>query len=471
MKPVLNFGINLFFYFLILIFSNNCMLVSYEVSSVKQPSSENAVESGGGNGSTYDGKLTFINTELGFMCENQPAPKSVIRRTESGVWNITVNESTKCAQVDRQILADVFYSEGTLFLKYNNQHYNLDNRMPDESSSLAGLIQYYVVDAMIAATTNDQNPGDRICADITGKCSLQAAIDEAELETLKVTILDLGTGTYVIDKAIFLTSGTLIPSQIRPAVIFQGIDPLNTVIDAGNATQIGGAVQRNVELKNIGFKRGYGGGGLSPGAFTPHTGALAYYKNCNFTEFPAGSGGVIDLNPGDGTLIVEDSKFFNNANYRILNIFGPESVSITNSEFFNNSGYAIDVHNGSWNINILNSKIYNNYVGVHFRKCYSNCSIINTQITGHSQYGLYFEVNANQNEDYFVKDSIISGNGTNGGGANLYSYLEPLASVFLRLENSSLISPSGGNPNCVWGNSNKTINATNSITDDASCGF
>lgn len=135
------------------------------------------------------------------------------------------------------------------------------------------LSQNFVVNTF--ADTVDDNPGDGLCADANGHCSLRAAIMEANASGAGATII-LQSGTYSI----------LIPGggenlgefgdlDIRRSLTIHGVFPGPTILDGNGIDRVldvwDGAV---VTLNNLHITGGDPGAGSLPGTTSQHGGGI-----------------------------------------------------------------------------------------------------------------------------------------------------------------------------------------------------
>ncbi len=236
MKARLLFQISLF---LLVIFAfQNCTQSGQPVFFDKIISSSNSFEAQGGNGGGYEGKLTFLEVKAGFTCENKQAPKSILRRDENKIWYLTVNEKTQCGKVRGLILTDVTYMTGSHRLTYNGIEYILDPEAPwDLNSVLVDYLREFKVAPSADNNSKDWRPGDGICADLNGQCTLQAAVDEANSRPNLGAIILVSAGQYILSQEVAVLSKafTWIKGDSRDTTILNG-GRQTRILSSDNAT-------------------------------------------------------------------------------------------------------------------------------------------------------------------------------------------------------------------------------------------
>ncbi|MEM7537803.1 MAG: choice-of-anchor Q domain-containing protein [Chloroflexota bacterium] len=155
--------------------------------------------------------------------------------------------------------------------------------------------------------TSDASPGDGICADASGACTLRAAIEEANAAsdsdtiTIDSTLLARGTnGVSSPNATVMLTQGPLrIISSLH--IIGSANDPL--VVDAGNQFQVATITGNSiVTIENLVLQNGVAteqGGGI-------YNTATLTLRNATVKNSTAGGSGAGITNSG-GTLVIENS--------------------------------------------------------------------------------------------------------------------------------------------------------------------
>ncbi|MHB8600114.1 MAG: choice-of-anchor Q domain-containing protein [Ktedonobacteraceae bacterium] len=180
------------------------------------------------------------------------------------------------------------------------------------------------------ADTHDANWGNGVCADQQGRCSLRAAIEEADTLPYgsKVTIV-VPTGTYRLLK------GTLRFSAHR-SIMIHGASSKTTIIEGNKTFRIMtiGSPDLFVELGGLTIEMGksnYQGGGID------NYGVLSVTNSAISNNSANGYGGSI-ANESGGTLTVSDSTISNNsANSYGGGIANSGTMIVSNSIISNNA--------------------------------------------------------------------------------------------------------------------------------------
>jgi CSLREA domain-containing protein len=275
--------------------------------------------------------------------------------------------------------------------------------------------------------TTDSNPGDGKCADVNGKCSLRAAIMEANADSNAPVNIYLPSGTYnlSITPIYDQTDGSngelavTTPSNVN----ILGSDPATTIIDGGGLS--GSFFDRilltsnntNVTVSNVTFQNGVNDGSsgelngtdqnanLTSGALSYNAhggGAIAALGNLSLnnvvifqnldTTIDGGVGGGVWVNTG-GNLYINGSTIKSNLEQGYYgggvdcdgNCY-VDSTTITNNAASNDGG-AFDV-DGS--LQLTNSTLSQNtsYLnGGGAIGCYNICNVQNSTITGNKSQG------------------------------------------------------------------------------------
>lgn len=235
----------------------------------------------------------------------------------------------------------------------------------------------------------DVNPGDGLCADVTGSCTLRAAIQEANASAGADTVYLL-SDTYVLTVGAanedLAAEGDL---DITDDLTIIGTGNISTIID-GNATdRIMDVNDARLELKDLTIQNG-----LLPGSYGD-----------------AGAG-VRTLN--DGALFVSGVRFFNNEAFSGGAVYcrGKGYLEITNSEFDTNHANSTDGSFGSGGaIRSLQS------CGVSI----ANSSFSNNTAKG---YGGAIQMQSGElliTTSTFTNNSVISPYNDDGGAISIYS--------------------------------------------------
>lgn len=419
----------------------------------------------GGNGGSYDGKLTFLHVVPGFTCETKKAPKAILRR-DQGIWKLTENQTAKCEAILDQIVTDVQYKEGSSFLNYKGNDFYKENNSPADSGGLINFVDETLVRASADPNSADASPGDGICANAAGVCSLKAALDEANTQNDKSHVIRLEPGTYNINFTILMTSQSFagLYGDDPSTTIIRGGHPVQGMMVSGpNLSFSGTRTLQNVSMNNGNNTAAFSGSGLS-------VLASIHVKNCIFENHNSPFNAVIYSGVSGNHLLVEKTRIRNN-NRTGIQIFGPESVTVVDSEIMNNGAFGLWVDNGSWNIQVLRTSVVGNGMdGIRLHKCYTNCRVENSTIANNVGHGIVIESPPNSfvTDDLIIRNSTLVNNGSVASGRNLYVDMNMnTPGHVLRLENTILSSahPVCSAPSVV----NYGIETYNVISSDAGC--
>ncbi len=428
----------------------------------------NLTASEAGNGSTYEGKLSFLNIQPGFKCEGQIAPKSMLFRNEEKKWFLTVNEKQKCASVSSQPVNDVNYTNGYTTFFYHSDEYNLDLKAPSISLGLPNYLQSFNVSALADVNSSDVTPGDGICANSLGQCSLKSALDEANATLNRPIVIELSPGVYKLTQTL--------ETKANSIVVLHGSSAATTTLDGQNMALIlltstgngfGTTVINGLSLVNGKTANAFSGAAIS------NYGSLSL-KNSIFTNNQSSNGAVYSgLYAFRGDLVVSNSRFDNNKGEG-LTVFGAHSTTVSGSEFTNNIGNAgLFIQNGANNVVVKNSTFaYNASGGIYIFECHVKCEFENNTIAHNGAFGMGVNYSTTSPVTVFVKNSTIVHNGMSAAnGQNIYFTLSgATALATLNISNSIIDSAGSGRSNCSFGgiaSSNTFI--SNSILDDSSC--
>jgi CSLREA domain-containing protein/uncharacterized repeat protein (TIGR01451 family) len=213
--------------------------------------------------------------------------------------------------------------------------------------------------------THDATPGNAVCADSGGQCSLRAAIEEASASGGTTTI-NLPAGTYALS-----LGDLIVGTQANTTITINGAGQLATTITQTQTGRMVFLVNYNVDSnvvftldgvtvtggsENENDPDGFGGNGgaiLAGGSATAPGNALTITNvtfsgnYCSPVSNAGCAGGAIEMT-GGGDLTVANSTFSNNAASKNSGTgFGgainfdngahPGNVSITNSTFTSNT--------------------------------------------------------------------------------------------------------------------------------------
>jgi hypothetical protein len=215
----------------------------------------------------------------------------------------------------------------------------------------------------------DVNVGDGICQDTFGKCSLRAAIEEANAApsddsiTFNIPIADPGynggTGIYTI------TLLSSLPDVISNLTITGPGPKAATITITGNNTfrllNVSTA-SVNLTLNKLAFTGGKMGGGQNAAALEfNNAGTLTL----NDTEFYANTDGssVNTLYSNGATgVVLNRSTFRNNTTSNTLKVVNATTFNVLNSTISNNTG--VGIYNVTTSLAITNSTIADNNTGI-----------------------------------------------------------------------------------------------------------
>jgi CSLREA domain-containing protein len=317
-------------------------------------------------------------------------------------------------------------------------------------------------------TTNDAidaNPGNSICADATGNCSLRAAIQEANALAGADTII-LPDGLYT------LTLGSTLPT-VTTTMTINGSEASSTIIEAStcdpvtlpdNCTPANYRVLNvsdtgNLTIDNVTIRHGQ-----CPDQCIPPIGG------------GEGGGGIKSF----GSLTVTNSLITNNSSPNTGGgIYGRGTTQILNSTFTNNKagwvGGGLDIASDTARATIIGSTFLNNFAkagggGIEFSQGVS--SVLNSTFSN-NRVELYSGGGINNYESTLtVTNSTFSENrAPNGGGIsdNLFGTLFLINNV---IANSLVPDGSGITTDCYRDPSDIIgSNINNLIENSLNCGI
>lgn len=308
---------------------------------------------------------------------------------------------------------------GTPIGGYLERSYTVRAKAPDGSEVLTNFFLEVAEKFPVVASGDsvDINPGDGVCANSVGQCTLRAAIQEAnELPPGIKTIIDLPAGTYSVD-----SSSLLIDSDL----ILRGSDPNDVIIDANvDGTPVMPAVDVSSQVKYFeisGVTIRDAGSTAAPAGTTFGVGVKslaenAVFKNCKIinntaiaTLSAAARGGGI-YHVGSGDFEMDQCEISNN------------TISMPNASSYSSGGGAFIQANS---VTIRNSKVNNN--------------TMTTVSTGASEGGglTIFALTS------LIENSEVSGNSARNFGGGIYYGNRGTDSATIR--NSKLINNTAGN--------------------------
>lgn len=203
--------------------------------------------------------------------------------------------------------------------------------------AMAHLAISYTFTVTTTNDTHDAHPGDGKCADQHGRCSLRAAIEEADaLPSGSQITISVPSGAYG------LMLGTL--NLTANTIIINGASRKTTLVDGNKQfTVMAVSPSVSVSLSRLSIENGYGNGG---GIY--NRGKLAV-STSTFTDnsvvYDDAGGGIFN---DHGTLTVNTSIFTGNsasAGAGIENFFG--ALSVSKSSFSHNTAVAPEEDGGA----------------------------------------------------------------------------------------------------------------------------
>lgn len=458
----------------LILVGQNCSRTSFTSSSTQPPEIQQ-LNAGGGNGEGYEGKLTFIHAKANFLCEGQYAPKSILRWSPEDQWTLTENTREKCASIDRSPVTNINHRFGEQIIRFRGAVYLLDPSAPWNPSSLAGHYKHISVDPSTDPDSSDVNPGDDLCENFEGKCSLRASLEEVTGLQTKTSMIYLPSGTYRITRQLDVESNS--------HVALIGEDRGSTIIDGGGFTSLfsaglapgagSGVGFGTLRMENLTLRNGFSGiSAYFGGAFTIYD--SLYLRNATL-ESQNGSQAIY-ARPGFQQILFEETLLEGGTGHGI-SLFNPGSFTLLNSTIRGFSGIGFNVTNGSSDIQIIGSSLLNNRSGTQMRKCRARCQIHNSTIANNDTYGILLTYSASDpyTEALLVRHSTIYQNAQTSDSniiIDVPTPASPNGNVSLRLQNSIVGGVAArGRTNCQFTEQNQgfTLVAENSIIEDNSC--
>ena len=257
--------------------------------------------------------------------------------------------------------------------------------------------------------TVDAKPGDAICADTSGQCSLRAALQEVTAQKLTREIT-VPSGTYTLEKGALLLAPTNGTYEIR----VKGENKDTTIINADSrdrAFYI--TTNQRVRLENLTIRNGS----------------------------TTASGGAIGIDGLDGvqvSVVLRNMKFF--ANKATVNggavaaiVFAYSkgiSLEVTNVEF---SGNIANNHGGAMIIAPADVNLYRPLI----------LQITDSQFTGNTANGVGGGIAA-FNTNFTLQNGVLTQNSSSGAGGGLYMTGSAKITGTQFLKNTSSASNGGG---------------------------
>ncbi len=456
----------------VLVTFQNCSQVNYTLNSDHSTSSSKipdlAVAEGG---EVYDGKLRILHHYVdGFQCEGRPQPESILLSRDDTNWLLIQNTPEKCAAQDKVPVAGVVYDSATKQAVYQGKTY-----IPPKP---------FYVDASEDPNFPDKKLEDGVCEDVNNKCSLLAAVQQA------------GVVSYTSDSAVEIPSATYRltnPMDLRP--VFNGhsihIRGSSTaappVLEGQGLTShlyiISGSAP--ITLENLRFTNGL----RVPLNLTPilefsfgkgEASAITLGRNFNGTlrvrntQFDNNKGAaVISQHWNTAQIIVQNSKFTDNDGGSAIRITEGRGLTVEDSNFVNNASgisavYGKDVHIDR--STFTGSRSF----AISLTHC-KNCLVRNSTIFNNASALSVstFEDSLTLEVSPKIINSTLVQNGLGGSTPAPSIHLAFQSSDHkLKIINSALATNGLGNTLCQINrdpNYFYTIEATNSLFDDASC--
>ncbi len=281
------------------------------------------------------------------------------------------------------------------------------------------LAQTTFVVELTAVDRPDASPGDGVCADVVGYCTLRAAIMEANALPTDDRIVFAATGPIVL--------GSTLPqvADARRAGALEIDGGEQVTLSGNNRVQILSVANGgNLTLRNIRLEQGRAEYG-NAGAIYATSGSTLTIASSTFSgnSAPNGEGGAIY---SEGTLTIENSTFSGNSAMRHGGaISSGGTLTIENSTFSGNSarnGQGGAIYSEG-TLTIQNSTFSGNSATYAGGAIYSEgtLTITNSTFSGNSGYngGAIYS-----SRTLTIENSIFSGNSTNSywdGGGAIYS--------------------------------------------------
>lgn len=210
--------------------------------------------------------------------------------------------------------------------------------------------------------SSDTNPGNGICADTTGKCSLRAAIEEGSVLNNN-SLVKVPAGRYPL---------TIGPISIKGSVVIRGADRNTTIVDGSNKFRVfsvigpGTSSMSDITIDN-GNATGFGQGGAG---ISVAKGGSMNLANCvvsnNKSIAPGGgiaNGGYLQI---DGCTItrnkipLEEGGGVQYSGGGIMNYTGATLKVYTSTISYNEATRGGGLRNAGGHMEIINSTIANN---------------------------------------------------------------------------------------------------------------
>ncbi|MFK8138803.1 MAG: right-handed parallel beta-helix repeat-containing protein [Bdellovibrionales bacterium] len=295
-------------------------------------------------------------------------------RVETGIFS--VNPSLP---VGLSIDSSTGIISGTSTSPVGSQSYTVSfdgNNVTASNDINFSVEKFFTIDTNSDST--DSNPGNGVCADSSGDCSLRAAIEESNATPSYPGKIAVPPNTYVIGSTMLTITSNLEIASTLPGTPFTVSATGFTYPNATIFEVLGSSKNIDVSISDVNFSSvpnldlGY----LVVGAAISVNQANSFnLKNCNISSNNrtwAGSPGLVSslglVMINSGTLTIDDCDFDSNTVYSSLNagavlkIDSTDNLIIKNSSFTNNGGSA---QGGTAYVRVSNSVVIenSNFVG------------------------------------------------------------------------------------------------------------
>ncbi len=457
---------------LFLSWSQGCSRVSFFDTGLfnQKEESQASPTADSGNGGTYDGKLRVLHHYVdGFQCEGKPQPESILIRKDLDQWDIIKNSKEKCAVVDQTPVAGVVYDDVKKEATFEGKLYVVPKP--------------YFVDANEPPNLPDANPLDAVCEDANGKCSVQAALQTAEVASYTSGVdVSIPVMNFKLAQELGLTSG---PNG--HAILVHGAGPTMSTFDGQGATNIlriyGVSSSGPVNLQGLNLINGF-----LPYRFPPagKSSASALENNSpaqlNLSDmlFQGNNGAdVFQTTKTGGGVQIQKTRFLGNNpdlwvirfEYIVSGQLILDQVEISNNKISVAGGALIATQTQNGVAVIVKNSLISHMVGgcaLYFHDV-EGALIENTTIANNEQQALSnFMDGSDTAGDIVFRNSTIFNNGrmTGWGQSNLYAMIKGSVQM-LDLQNTVVFQNDPTIANCIT--YAPVVKATNSLFDDTTC--
>lgn len=293
----------------------------------------------------------------------------------------------------------------------------VDDTADLDNDGLADCLEGAAFNVNTTSDTVDATPGDGVCADATGHCSLRAAIMEANADA-DGSVIAIPAGTYLLTIAGIDMGAEQGDLNITEDVVILGAGARTTIIDGNQLDTVFdcGSYQSNITISGITIRNGYsttfGSGGITSldNNLTLSDCAITGNTLSHASSYGGGvyAGGTLNLN----RCTVSGNTVQASATGR----GGGVCATYGGSSAFTNCTLSGNTVNGGMGGSGGGLAILGNA-----------CTITNCTITGNSANtsggGIYFD--SNTTHTLTLRNSIVAGN----GGDNCDHAFDPITSV------------------------------------------